>query len=606
MQPIVTRSALRLAALLVLTAPAFGQSAFLYTLRDNGALLVNGTLLEKSPGAYDATNQSDPNGEQRYLDLAVVGKDRYALRLDGRVQKNGSKLHQLPFVFGAGPAWFRMHVDEVGTVYALRSDGMVVCNGQTLAEHDGEAFVDIVTVPPATEGAQPDIYSLRVDGSIFRQDNANSPGFKLEFDQNPDFPEPDGFDAETQWFYLDYDEASGRLIALRADGVIMTANPDLFFPVPSGGGAPSGSGDGEPPEPPNGVLEAVLPFNLGGLPIPPPGHFYSDLALRQHVEEPDPGVASADWYAIRLDGRVFSSTLPAPAPDGDWDFVVDLPGDGLTSSAYVSVAPSAEDVFAMRLNGFVYRNDVTEPLLDVSGGNLVRLAVSLDAPDGTKFKNRPPQAAIYKTKLVTDEAITIPVFVADFDLPTDQIIVEPVLVLDDEEENLIFPKLPGATWDAKTREVTFPGSAVKGNFRFQVTADDGSGKKPKKFTYPVRVFPPDSKPDKNRPPVATTIKKILAFAEQEVSFPLFATDKDVGDVLTFEVVDLKGKDIFDEEFGAEFDAETAVVTWTPQFEHLGKHRAVFFIRDDGEPQKKRKLTVRFEVAAQLVFDTLDG
>ncbi|RKY19952.1 MAG: hypothetical protein DRQ55_09200 [Planctomycetota bacterium] len=574
-------SLLALAALAV--ASEAQSSTFIYTLRDNGGTFVNGTLLEKAPSLY-VSGDGGVHGEQQYIDLAVVGNDRYQLRVDGLVRKNGVKLHELGFSIGSGPFWFRMHVPEDGIAHLLRTDGMVVRNGQVMSTHAGFGFADLTTVPTGVEGEVPDVYALRVDGSIFRQGSL-FPGFRFDYDKNPDFPEDDGsFLDGTQWLHLMYDAEGDLLLAMRADGVIFSADPAAFSPI--GAEEP---GDGGPLAPPNGTLVAELPFNNGVL--------YSDIALRS-VPAVDPGGVPSDWFALRLDGRVFSSTQAPPGPDGDWEFVLNLPGDGVSNSEYTSIMPVQDDVFVMRRNGMTYSGQFFEEqgkeLFDVTSNGLVRMALSADPPDGSKFKNKPPKAVIYKTKVITDEAVVIPVLVADTDLPSAEIVLTPEL---DEEGN--FPKLPNATWDPEAREVTFLGSPEKGSFRFRVFADDGSGKKPRRFTYPVKVLPPDAKPDKNKPPVPSKITKMLAFIDQELKFPILATDKDVGDVLTIETIDLKGKDIFDPDYGAVFDDVTNTVTWTPTFAHLGKHRAKFLITDDGDPQRSRKLVVVIEVVSQL-------
>ena len=593
MKTIAARILLPMLALtLVVQAVHAQQPLFIYTMRDNGALLVNGTTLEKAPSLYDPANQDAPHGEERYQDLAVAGADRWLLRVDGRVQKNGTKLHELPFeLFGNAPFWFRMHVDALGTVYAVRTDGMTVCNGQVLATFEGVPFVDLTSVPAGTEGAQPDVFVLRVDGSIFRPDSPTSPGLKLEFDRDPDHPEPDGADITTQWLHLVYDEVTQRLFAMRADGVVMSLDPADFAPVTEspGDGAAGLS---------NGLLQAVLPFNFTA------NNIYTDFEMSPAEVVPPgaaQGSASEVWYALRTDGKVFSSTLPSPTPELEetWDWIVDLPGDGVSQSPYVDMSALAGEgeFWSMQFNGSVYQATNTDELFDVKSGSLSRIAVSHESPDGVKFKNHLPTAAIYKTKLVAGQAADIPVLLADTDKATEDLVV----TFRADKSKLPEGVEPADLYDDAIRTITFPGAPAKASFKFVIEVDDGSGKPPKRFSYPIKVLPADETVEKNKTPIGTSIKTLVAFTDQTLVFPLVVTDLD-GDALSVEPVDLKGDDIFDEQFGAEFDAETNTVSWTPAFEHLGKHVAVFLITDDGDPSRSRKLKLKIVVASQLVFD----
>lgn len=566
------------------SARAQGSDAdFFYVLRAQGFVAVNATLLEKLPGRY-GFNEDEPYGEEAWQDLAVLGPDRYALRVDGNIYENGSKLHKLPFVLStAAPFWFRMHVDVGGVVYAIRTDGMLGSDGQVVANFVGNGFADVTTVPSSDPGTPPDVYVLRVDGAVFRSDNQTSPGFQLDGDNNG---QPDGPEVDQQWIHLVTDPSTGDMLAMRADGIVMSLDPALFAPVV---GAAPDPGD---PVAPNGQLVAKLPSQPGPFGLPD----YADLDLRSSVG-PDPGAAAVgDWYVLAVNGKVFSSTLPALLPDGTWTPVIDLVGE----SAYLDLSVTSEDAWALRSNGRIYRvSDGTEVLL--SKGNLpTRLAVTGNAPDLTKFHNRLPEAAVYVTRVVLNQAVTVPLLLADYDRATDQLGVElKALRWPDGED------FDGA-FDPDALTVTFPGSPKRGGYRFMVTLDDGVSKAKRRYVYPIIVLPIEENPDRNIPPFPSPIRRVLSFVGQELRVPILTTDMDVGDTVTVEVRSLARPDIFDTDFGATLDELTNEIVWTPEFEHIGRQFAFLWINDDGDPARRRPLTVVYDVAAQLVFEPDEG
>ena len=87
--------------------------------------------------------------------------------------------------------------------------------------------------------------------------------------------------------------------------------------------------------------------------------------------------------------------------------------------------------------------------------------------------------------------------------------------------------------------------------------------------------------------------RLWALPAEESVVPVFATDKD-GDDLTYSIDMTKG--IF--ALGATFDAGTATITWTPAFEHLGKHFAAVLV---SAGTKTKKLKVKFVVVNPLIF-----
>jgi len=603
-------------ALASLAPSSDAQSGFIYTLRESGTVFVNGTQLEKAPGSYVSNDDSGNSvTTHRYQDMEIQGADRWLLRVDGRIQKNGIKAATLPFPPISSATlinlWWRLHLDDAGQFYAMRLDGLISANGVVLTQHpidltkppEAEVFTDITS--RTVDGQGTIVYSLREDGYVFSDEFPLRPGFRLDPEAGfaPQDNPPEGITFRTQWLHLVYDPTTDQLYAMRIDGTVMIMDPFDFDPAEIG--------DGE--FIPNGVVEADLPSTL-----PNVTNFdtaYVDFELLS-AEVPDPGAAPT-WFALRQDGKLFSSSQAPPSPTGDWEEVVDLAGGQSGTSPYVGLAIQELEKeglawAGMRFNGKIHAGLEGDEILDVKGNDFLGVGLSTTPPDLTNFKPKPPTASIYRTKVVAGNEVTIPIILADIDTATDELIVTlfdekrmPVTESENEED----PDIKHYAWDPKARTMTIFDTAEKGNYRFRIEVEDDSGKKPKKFNYPIKVIKPDDNPDKNKPPIATTIKKLTVFAEQTISFPILATDKDPEDTLTIEVIDLKGDDIFDEgpdgEAGAEFDPETGLVTWTPGFDMIGKHRAVFWVFDDGDPQRKRKLNVKLEVVAQLVFDEVE-
>src|SRR5690349_3438810 len=122
--PMILRP-LALALLLAAAAPA----QFIYGLNIHGKLTLNGTVLDSLPSAFDP--QQGANTLERWWELGIHGPDRIAMRLDGRVQKNGAKLFELPVAIGSSAifAWVSLAVDSNGGVHMLRQDGERALDG---------------------------------------------------------------------------------------------------------------------------------------------------------------------------------------------------------------------------------------------------------------------------------------------------------------------------------------------------------------------------------------------------------------------------------------------------------------------------------------------
>ena len=545
-------------------APAAAQDdPFLYSMNDRGILSVGGTQLEKLPGKFDPGGPSN-TGEQ-WVDLLVEGSDRWALRLDGRMHRNDARIRTLPTVpDDATTGWLRMSRSDA--TYAVRSDGMVAVDDDTSTNYNRFAFffVDIEApdVSPFTAGL--DAFVMRSDGAVFGGD-ALTPGMMFAGGAGVTGV-TDGLFVDTLWVALSRDPTTGFIYALRADGQLHFFDPTDFDAssgidpgdviTPPG---PFGEGD---PAPPTSSLITTLPGPSNPV---NPAELWIELTFD----------SDGTWYAIRQDGLVHSSADPDVA-------FVDLPGNGVDPErTFVDLKVLDGALYALRFDGFLFRDDQLEPIIDLDKQRYRRLGLSLDPPDLAGIKNRKPVATTYKVTLLEGEAADIPVIVTDVDKPADELTLAVDLSL-----------LPGATWDEVTRTVSFPG-ATAGKYRFTVEVDDEASKKPKRFKYSVKVVPQDTNELKNRPPTPAKMKKFQALVGFELSVPVLATDRD-GDALTMTADTSKG--IFAR--GATFDPGTGIVTWTPAFEDIGKASGVILVSDG---IKTKKLKVKVTVINPLIF-----
>src|SRR2546422_157218 len=148
---------------------------FLYGLNLKGKLSINGTVLDALKTDFD----DDPlsNIEQRYGDLLISGSDRYALRRDGLVYKNGKKILSLPYNAIDRAEWLNLAL--LGSnVYLLREDGLLSSNSSSIAVlptvKDNFTFPFSRLIAGGT-----DLYSLRVDGAIFKN-GTTTPLFQFQ------------------------------------------------------------------------------------------------------------------------------------------------------------------------------------------------------------------------------------------------------------------------------------------------------------------------------------------------------------------------------------------------------------------------------------------
>ncbi len=549
------------------TVPAFaGDNLAVYTMNDRGLLSVGGTVLEKLKSGFDPSEDPVVKPEQQWVDLEVVGSDRWTLRRDGRIEENGSKLRVLPFDITTNATWLQLARSDA--LYALRSDGMLAQDDLTDVTYPpyNFAFLDLVAPPvdPFLNG--PDVFALRSDGGVFGS-TTTTPGIVLvggpgvrNSAGTPGSPDGEFFD--TVWVACAVDPSTDEIYALRADGRVHSFDWEDFD-------ASSGVDPAAPPPPPGGGIGPPAGVEQANLPFPDTllftlGDLYIDIAFDE----------DGTWYVLRQDGAVFRS-------DDDVNPLVLLPGDGIDpEKTFVDLAVLGGVVRVLRYDGSLY-DETGALLLNLQKKRYLNICLSEDPPDLSNFKNRKPVTSVYKPIVLENQALTLPIIVADVDKLSEDLDVLVDLSL-----------LPGASYDPITRVVSWPGGPA-GKYRITVSADDGLLKKPKKSKYSVRVVPADTVPEKNRPPNVTKVKKVLALVGIESTVPLLAIDRD-GDTLTFSVDNQAG--IFAR--GAIFDANTATITWTPAFDDVGKWKAVVFVSDG---TKTKKLKLKFEVASPLIF-----
>ena len=549
-----------LLALFVLAALAWSLAVpgagaqYIYGLTQDGRLAVNGAVLDKLPSGY--SSGSGVNGEQRWWALDVVGADRHALRLDGKLFKNGSKYVDLPY----NPAlinkyWVGLDV-LADDVHALSEAGLYSKNGVSVVNYTefdaGDKiwpFTAVLATPPdaPSNGA---VLCLRRDGAVFSGLSADVPVLKFTGGTGP-YGESDGETAFSSWIGLAYDAMAGKVYALRSDGKIQQANVDFGNPL--------------------GTPFAALPI----VQAPTPANIYIRMSFSP----------AGELNVLRQDGAMFIPVQSILVPS------VDYAGDGNSSAqSFFAFGYLDGSQYALRYDGRLFRDDDPgSSLFKLPNSGYFALALSNDPPDLTTFKNPQPKVARYAIKTVEGHSVTAPVLATDIELLPQQIAVTPN---GDLPEGISLDEVPVVGGGA-LHELSIASAGPLGKTTTKLLVSDGVTK-PVKVAYPVVVKALDTDPLKNRKPMVSKLKLVQALVGFETVIPILADDVDE-DPLTYTVNETK----YPFTAGATFGLEEGqpVFRWTPAFEDIGKTSFQVTVSDG---TAKAKLTVKLKVVGSLV------
>lgn len=157
----------------------------------------------------------------------------------------------------------------------------------------------------------------------------------------------------------------------------------------------------------------------------------------------------------------------------------------------------------------------------------------------------------------------------------------------DPESELSFyaANLPqGATFNAETRTFTWtPDPDTRGTFTVLFVVMD-SGTPPMSDYELVSITVGEGG---NRPPQLESVEDIEVDEGEAVEFTITAEDPDAGDTLSYSASNMPAD--------AEFDAESAVFSWTPAQGDSGDYTVLFTVRDNGVPPLSDSLEVRITV-----------
>lgn len=523
-----------------------------YAQNPAGKLSVNGTVLDRLPGDFQATDWGVYYPDEGWSALALDGQRRYSLRRDGIVRSDGSKLHELPFEKELGSYWFAMAVSG-GTTWCLRQDGLVCVGGDVLAKlpTDVFAFSQIVA-----RGGH--VWTLRTDGAIF-QDDDDHPVYRLVGGPGAASLLPDGMAYDSEWIAMALHPSEDYAYAMRVDGVIRRA--DLADP-----GSFASEGEGV----------AALPFYLDT--DADGDHRYDQFPLLDDayvdLEFKDNGV----WVALAGDGRVYISKSSTTA-------LVDFPGEALDlDDAYTDLATADGAFWAVRTDGYVYRGDEDVPRLTLPAGGYGRIAVSSAPPNLGDADEHPPKCVVYTTRTLAGRPLDVPVMATDVETPSADLVVTPTSLPSDSSGS-------SATWDAANRVLRWHAPQVPGKYRFEFKVEDGHAVS--RFVFKLNVLAPDADPLVENEPTRPAIDGARPIIGRPFSFTVIADDVD-GDAVA---VSADAKE-YPFDAGATFDPVTRRFEWTPAATDQGNRTAKFRISDG---TKERTLKVKLSVRQGLGF-----
>ncbi|GJM21424.1 MAG: hypothetical protein DHS20C15_13390 [Planctomycetota bacterium] len=550
-------------------------SAFFFTFTSSGTspfgsglnvFLSSGSFLYFSSGSsgffFFLAGDSDFEVEdyyERWSAHVILGPDRWSLRADGRISRNGKKFAQLPSYFLA-PDWIALDVvDDVS--YALRRDGVL-----TTGEAVSVKFFQALSFFTSVAGWQGAGAAMRADGALFTPQDTLLP--LLQFHGGlGQAGTTDGETLDTVWVDTVVHPETGDLYALRRDGVVMRGviTPESAFTE-------------EVARLPPSFYEAGEVISLRRLTYPSPGS-YADIEI----------LASGDWVVLRGDGVVFAGSSPlAPGnvSPGSVEVLVDYDGGNVFDTIFCDLAVNGDHFQAIRYDGKIFRDFTPEKFLNMPGEGYTDTFFVDEAPNLDAFKNNVPSVSRYRTTLLAGDPATtvIPVLPVDIDKAADELVVS------------VISELPeGVSWDPVARAFSVAPQAEPGRFKLRVSVDDGVTPKPKRFKFPVRVRPLDLNTKRNRKPTAGKIGGTLALVGIETVLPLIPIDRDGDSVTITPILDqglfaLPGSN-------ASYDDSTRELRWLPELEHVGKQFARFWL-DDGTV--KRKFRVKLKVKAPLL------
>ena len=585
----------------LLLPAAAGQS--LYGMSEESSCYWNGTILDNLAGHFEIDGgdsfyfvvwnsggfdplttggltifYSTSGGSgiyERYVDFAVSGEDRYTLRFDGRLFRNGLKILELFSLIGS-PGWIALDVDGEQVV-SLRRDGVLTTLVDT-GGFDPAGFVDTVALERgasfftdvAVDGGV--AVALRADGMVFLGGDTDTPVLRFIGGPGVNGPplgeegeelDPDGASIDTSWMELAFDAETGLAYGLRRDGVVSTGFIDTP-PLPGGQPAPGTEIARLPP--PNFVSTSTA-VTLLRVAYPATQEYGA-------IELTDDG----QWVALRGNGEVYDEdTWFSEIP------LVDYAGGGSFEQVFTDLELNGGRTLAIRRDGKVFLDLDPTAVADFPGDGFIGAGLSFDPPNLDAITNSKPKVATYKMTLLEGQPVTIPTLASDTDLAAEDLEIEPVLPLPE-----------GVTWDEPTRTFSVDDSQTKGGRALKFTVFDGFGKKPKTFKHKVKVVPPDSAV-KNRKPSISSVKNARLLVGFTTDLPLFVSDRD-GDEVTVNPNFTKG--LFAEVPEASFDQDTNTLTWTPALNDVGKHDAFFFVTD-GIATKKYRLKLQVKAPLYL-------
>ena len=521
-----------------LVTVARAQSTFIYAFSDKGLVSANAYALDDLPQSGGSMNSSGSTNKSTWQDLFVHGPDRWLIRDDGQVSRNGANA----FSLSTSQLWRRIVVDDADNFFALSKGGRVSGAAGTLFDYTAGnfQFTDL-----ATDGQA--VYALKSNGAVFR---VPEPDPVVKFDGPPgeiSGKTEDGDAGDVIWVRLRIDPIDGKLWGLRHDGVLQSADVPVLPPT----------------DPAPGVPEAALPYNGsdGSIDI---DQLYADFSFD----------IDGSWFALRNDGRLYSVNSQDTA-------LVDLPGEPSASGAQNYVALIARDghTIALRADGKLYRDLEPTALTDLKGSSYLGLALGTEPPDLTKVKNQKPVGT--STSLVAPEGadIVLPVVATDRDKASADLLVD-----------IVAETLPaGATWDGPSRTISWPSAGPAGKYKIKVTVDDGLAK-PVTCVQTITIKPVDGDAAKNIKPSVAKVSNAVALVALPFQLQVLAFDLD-DDPLTLSLVAGGSPPP-----GTSFDALTASFTWdAPAVGAAGTH-SFKFLADDGTSQAKRTIKVKVQTS----------